>query len=112
MKVMIGIDPHKATHTAVAIDNTEPSVRVHVPGGLGVDQGPMGAVDGLVRAGPHPNPAHRRLPRPDDRSVARHTTSRTAGDSAPRCRHASAVTGRELRPVLPGSVYPAGTAGP
>ena len=23
MKVMIGIDPHKATHTAVAIDNNE-----------------------------------------------------------------------------------------
>jgi hypothetical protein len=23
MKAMIGIDPHKASHTAVAIDNTE-----------------------------------------------------------------------------------------
>ena len=51
-------------------------VRVHVPVGLGVDQGPMGTVDGPVRVRPHPQPAHRPLPRPDHRPVARHAASR------------------------------------
>ena len=73
-------------------------VRVHLPGRLGVDQGPMGTVDGPVRARPHPQPADRPLPRPDHRPVARH--------APPATGHAPPVA------VVPPPLPPAGNCDP
>jgi hypothetical protein len=37
MTVIIGVDPHKATHTAVAIDGEEPSVSTSGESAVGLN---------------------------------------------------------------------------
>ena len=56
---------HEWTSAVIVVTTAERVARVHPSVGLGVDQGPMGTVDGPIRTRPHPQPAHRPLPHPD-----------------------------------------------
>jgi hypothetical protein len=56
--------------------------RVQLLVGLGVDQSPVGIVDGPVRKRPHPQPAHRSVPATNDRARAADPVTRNGHDAA------------------------------